>query len=351
MQKNRQWLVLILHLAGWVLFFTLQVLLHAEWRGRYAQGGFNGPPPPARFGATQGFPYVLSVMSLLMVPMFYANVYFIFPRFIALKKYGLFLLTQVGIIGCLMGSVRILKFAFYGASQRPLLIQPVLIYIVITSIAFCYTLIQESINAEKLQKEKENETLKSELLFLRWQISPHFLFNALNNIVALSRVKSDRLEPMLLRLSTLMRYMLYDTDEKRVSLGSEAEYLQSYVSLQSIRVGKEVAINTAFNIPEHTLYMIEPMLLIPFVENAFKHGIGNGEDAVINIAMQLSGNVLHFSVGNRIFAPEASPSAEVHGIGLANVRRRLNLLYDDRFTLDIDQENEWFMVMLQITLA
>src|SRR5205085_9613351 len=144
------------------------------------------------------------------------------------------------------------------------------LFFLAASTAYC--LVKDRIHNERIAHEKQTENLKTELSFLHSQVRPHFMFNIMNNMVALARKKSDILEPSLIKLSALLRYMLYETDEK-VPLKKEIEYLQSYIDLQRQRFGNTVHIRTSMQ-EEEQHYEIEPMLLIPFVENAFKHGTG-----------------------------------------------------------------------------
>ena len=176
------------------------------------------------------------------------------------------------------------------------------------------------------------------------------MFNVLNNMVALARKQSELLEPSLIKLSSLMRYMLYETDEEKVSLEKETEYLQSYIDLQQQRFGKKVIINaTMFQADK--LYDIEPMLLIPFVENAFKHGTGLIENAQIDISLKAEKNMLYFSVSNKYDAASTEIKDKASGIGLVNVQRRLDLLYPDKHSLTITKDNNVFNVLLKINLA
>ena len=170
----------------------------------------------------------------------------------------------------------------------------------------------------------------------------------MNNLVALVRMKSDELEPTVLKLSSLMQYMLYETDEERVLLKSEAEYLRNYIDLQEQRFGAELNLKVDFDIKEdwHT---IEPMLLIPFVENAFKHGTGLTDDPEIEIQLTVTENHLHFTVKNK-FKETNAIKDKTSGIGLTNVKRRLELLYPGSHILSINKKNDWFAVYLDLTL-
>jgi two-component system LytT family sensor kinase len=147
-----------------------------------------------------------------------------------------------------------------------------------------------------------------------------------------------------------MRYMLYETDEEKVSLESEAEYLQSYIDLQQQRLSKRAVV--AVNICQGDKnYEIDPMLLIPFVENAFKHGTGFVENPRIDIELKPINNVLYFKVSNTYDPASQQIKDKASGIGLVNVRRRLDLLHPGKYTLDITRENSVFTVILQINLS
>lgn len=210
-------------------------------------------------------------------------------------------------------------------------------------------MINDRIKTERLIKEKETENLKTELSFLRSQVSPHFMFNVLNNMVALARKRSDELEPSLIKLSSLMRYMLYETDEDKVALEKEIDYLQSYIDLQQQRFGKHVKVNVLFQ-KDDINYSIEPMLLIPFVENAFKHGTGLIEDAQIDIDLSVKNGLLQFFVRNKYNGTTGEVKDKTSGIGLNNVQRRLNLLYNDHHNVLINKKDDWFTVSLQLNL-
>lgn len=162
------------------------------------------------------------------------------------------------------------------------------------------------------------------------------------------RLKSEGLEETVVKLSTLLQYMLYETDEEKVLLSNEAEYLESFIDLQSQRFGSKVKITKEFEIGQG-FQTIEPMLLIPFVENAFKHGYGMVKNPEISIHMKMSGNQLIFVVKNK-FSNTNLQKDKTSGIGLVNVKRRLELLYPVQHQLSILQEDGWFVVTLNIQL-
>lgn len=175
------------------------------------------------------------------------------------------------------------------------------------------------------------------------------MFNVLNNMVSLARKKSDLLEPSLIKLSSLLRYMIYETDEEKKSLEKEIEYLQSFIDLQQQRFGKNIRINTSLQ-TENIDYGIEPMLLIPFVENAFKHGLVWEDDAQMDIELKVKDGLLTFFVRNKFNESTGGTKDKTPGIGLNNVKRRLQLLYHDKHVLHIDKMAAWFTVSLQLNL-
>jgi two-component system LytT family sensor kinase len=215
----------------------------------------------------------------------------------------------------------------------------------------CYRIILDNRAKQHLLKERETAHLESELTFLRSQISPHFMFNILNNLVSLARKKSDDLEPAIMNLSQLMRYMLYESDDHRVFLSKEIEYIKSYINLQMLRFGSNVKMNIAIE-GNTDLYTIEPMLLIPFVENAFKHGTGMVESPVIDISINIDAdmNLMHFKVINKVSPMDVSKDNN-SGIGISNVKRRLAILYPGKHNLDIAHIDEMFTIDLSIYLA
>lgn len=213
-----------------------------------------------------------------------------------------------------------------------------------------YALVRHTLMEEKSRQEEQQERLQSELSFLRSQISPHFIFNILNSIVYLIRSKSSQAEPVTLQLSSLMRYMLYESADAQIPLEKEVGYLENYIELQRIRFEEDVAIRLQSE-GSPGAHVIEPMLMIPFVENAFKHGVGMVKDPVIEVSLKITEKELSFVVRNKI-TPETQESKDHNsGIGLQNVRRRLELLYPDTHTLWVGEQGDWFEARLNISFS
>jgi len=223
-------------------------------------------------------------------------------------------------------------------------------FLTMLGLSTTFRLVSDKVRDERLSKEKENEGLKTELSFLRSQTSPHFLFNVMNSMVAMARLKSNQLEPSLIQLGGLLRYMLYNTDESKVKLADEISFLQSYIDLQKLRFGDNIHINFHSSNDE-SVPVIEPMLLIPFVENAFKHGAGLIMDPEIKVDMNIKNGKLLFSVQNKYDEQTGEKKDDASGIGLVNVSRRLDLLYGENHSLTIDKTDHWFRVLLTLNFT
>ncbi len=184
---------------------------------------------------------------------------------------------------------------------------------------------------EKIQRSLESERKDMELQFLKSQLNPHFLFNSLNNIYSLAYQKSDKTADAILKLSEIMRYMIYESNDSWVSLDKEVEYVQSYIELQKLRFKDGAAVDVTIH-GEIDGQQVVPLILISFVENAFKHGVANDHENPIKINIIANQKILHFSVSNK---KSTSNKDGIGGVGLNNVERRLQLLYPDRYKLNI----------------
>ncbi|SEA28767.1 Histidine kinase [Chitinophaga terrae (ex Kim and Jung 2007)] len=204
----------------------------------------------------------------------------------------------------------------------------------------------EWFKSEKQREELKVEKLNAELKFLKSQINPHFLFNCLNTIYSLAHKQSTQTEHAILKLSTIMRYMIYESNEDKVLLSQELKYLQDYIDIQRLRLPKDINIDYRMSGFPGSL-RIEPMLLVPFVENAFKHGISYTEDAFIDINIDIVDETLNLEVRNSHFKERV---AEKGGIGLQNVLKRLDMLYSNEHTIDIKEMESQFIVDLKIAL-
>ncbi|WP_367865192.1 sensor histidine kinase [Pedobacter sp. WC2423] len=183
----------------------------------------------------------------------------------------------------------------------------------------------------RIQRSLETERKDMELQFLKSQLNPHFLFNSLNNIYSLAYQKSDKTADAILKLAEIMRYMIYESNDSWVALSKEIEYVQSYIELQKLRFKNGASVEMTLN-GEIDDQQIIPLILISFVENAFKHGVANDPKDPIRINIIANQKILHFSITNK---KSNGNKDEVGGVGLNNVERRLQLLYPERYKLNI----------------
>ncbi|MEO6730801.1 MAG: histidine kinase [Ferruginibacter sp.] len=342
---TKKWVIVLLHSASWILLFSLPFLL----RPSYTPSTVVKEQP-----ANETLNFIISrVSDLVLICFFYLNALVLIPRLLYKKRYAYYCFAIVVSFSFFVLQGWLIR-SYFLQDTHPMfqkhLFFSVFIFLFILACSLAYRTIRDRIISDRIAKEKENEFLKTELSLLRSQVSPHFMFNVLNNMVALARKQSEQLEPSLIKLSSLMRYMLYETGEEKVSLEKETEYLQSYIDLQQQRFGKKVAINVTMKQADK-MYFLEPMLLIPFVENAFKHGTGMIPDAQINIELSAEKDMLFFKVENKFDPASVEIKDKASGIGLVNVQRRLDLLYKDNHRLTIEKEGWLFTVLLQIHLS
>lgn len=211
------------------------------------------------------------------------------------------------------------------------------------------TVIQKWQNDGQIREQLEKEKVSSELSFLKAQINPHFFFNTLNNIYALTMIDVDTAREALHKLSRMMRYVLYETQEGTVRLSQEIAFLEDYIQLMQLRLTDKVKVKFDKPSPLQDV-AIAPMLLLPFLENAFKHGVSATQPSQILIELQQHNQHLTAEIRNTLFENTGASLDESNGIGLVNTRRRLDLLYPNRYQLTIVEktsDNE-FLVRLNI---
>ncbi len=220
--------------------------------------------------------------------------------------------------------------------------------LVFTVFALGLRVISRHAEIEKRQKELEKEMLNSELAFLKNQISPHFFFNTLNNIYSLIGISANDSQEAVLKLSKLMRYLLYDSDQGETRLSSEIEFMNNYIDLMRLRLSEKVQLAVSF--PEkYENLSIPPLLFISVIENAFKHGISYREKSFVDIRMDVSKEMINFSCTNSYFK-KVNETDNPSGIGLDNLKKRLALLFPDSHKLEIVTSEASFYVGIQIFL-
>jgi len=212
-------------------------------------------------------------------------------------------------------------------------------------------LIRTTIKNQLVEAKAVAEQSQSELRFLQNQLSPHFLFNTLNNMYGLSLTQHEKVPGLLLKLSDLLRYSVYEAKELHVPLKNELAYIKDYIEFEKIRVGDKLELNTSFEEPVDPAITIAPLLLIVFIENAFKHSKNTTEQKIyINITLKTWANSILFSVRNSSSGNANNNKLlnENSGFGLENVTKRLDLLYKDKYDLKIEEQDSYYDVMLQL---
>ncbi|WP_297098361.1 sensor histidine kinase [uncultured Draconibacterium sp.] len=293
--------------------------------------------------------------------------HFLVPRYLWKKRYGLFLLYSFYTL--LAGVWLSLLIVFYAliyilkdkAAIDPSVLHPELQVISLNFIVFFAIAVKQIKRAFFIQQEKNelerkklNTELKlkeAELKLLKAQIHPHFLFNTLNNLYGLTMEKSDEAPSLVLRLSDILDYILYRCNEKKVLLIDEIMNLQNYIEIEKLRYSEKLSITTDF--PEETNNLqIAPLLLLPFVENAFKHGVShNPGRAQITTSLKTRHTTLEFKIENSKNPVKPQIESLSKGIGLSNVKKRLELLYPQKYKLEIDDKEATFSVTLSLELA
>jgi two-component system, LytTR family, sensor kinase len=286
----------------------------------------------------------------------YFNVYILIPAFFRRRKYLYY--TASLAIAILIAALadQLLKkfFAGHGSpifayssglNVKSLFTESVALFY-LTGFTTSVKLSIDWIQNQQLMKEKEKHYLETELNFLKSQIQPHFFFNTLNNLYSLTLKKSDQAPDVVLKLSALMSYMLYESNATKVPLSKEISYLQNYLDLEKLRFGQRLDISFDMEGPIEEV-KIPPMILILFIENSFKHGIKNNVHKIrIEIDLKVAGDSLFFKVKNPL--GERILQGKTTGIGLKNAARRLELLYGNQYQLEYSQSENDFVASLKI---
>jgi len=348
-----------LHLSGWLAFFATPFIL---------------PVPLFKQLPADYFYYLVTtkiIFNLVLIAIFYFNLHQLTPRLLLTRN-----LVGYGInIGGLLALVILIDNAFlWGVHDeisvlmqtarkadpmfrdmprkeffRPFqLIATVLLFALIILASSLWAVVADRLNQQEFGQRILLEKTSAELALLKQQVSPHFLFNTLNNIRWLTRMKSDKAEDSIIELSEILRYMLYQASNERVMLVDEITYLSRYVNLQRLRLHSDVTIDFECE-RDFEGIEIEPLLFIPFVENAFKFGIDPEQSSIISIRLKAVGNDLFFSCRNKVFEKLNAYRPELEsGIGIRNVRKRLEMHYPHSYCLRVDHTKRVFSIELTI---
>jgi two-component system LytT family sensor kinase len=313
--------------------------------------GFFTYPVLERLGATKYIANLLVTDGLMLVVV-YLNVFYLIRKYYKTRQYVTYFVILMALIAIyIIAAVTLEGFIFPRTRPGQVIVNAVIVnffniarYCVI---AFLLYNLQEKSDQGKQLDQIKIEKVNTEINYLRAQINPHFLFNTLNNLYGLALEKSERTPEVILKLSKIMDYMLFELDGTKVPLEKDVENLENYIALERIRQGNNAQIlfhksGTMDN------QMIEPLLLLPLVENAFKHGVNKMIDgAYLEIKLEVTANTIRFEVTNN-YRQSASEKQLHASIGLTNLRRRLELFYANHYTLTIHDDSVNYHVLLTL---
>lgn len=344
-------LVILIHVISWLVFMLLPKFIFDI---SYTE-------------ETKELIFFFLIRIFLLAILFYSNIFILIPRFLTKRKILLYLASVIIFVSVILIINHNIKktFKLYNnKAKTEEYIQESLKHsdtppwkrsndigflftsIFILALSTSIKVTQESYNNEKLKKEIQTEKLNSELSFLKSQVNPHFLFNTLNNIYSLANKKSEHTATAVVKLSHLMRYMLYDANKEFCDLKNEIDYLIDYIELQKLRIQDKSKVVFTISGNENNK-KIEPLLLVPFIENAFKHGDLLSENSGINIYLQISERELLLKVENHICEIKDNKNIS-SGIGLYNIKKRLALLYPENHELFTGEINNKYTSILKL---
>jgi hypothetical protein len=356
-QKKR--LSVLVHILGWfMLCIVLLLLSPLSWR-------MGDVELPVQFWWKQIF------LVLLLITIFYTNASIVVPRILLQGKNYLYLL--IVILGGVLTYGMIIyfeQFTSYGEYMHRVFnpdkpydpnrgrwlpgdVFQMMLYLVSIGLSTSLALVQKWQKDESVRRELDRQRINTELSYLKAQINPHFFFNTLNNIYALTNLDVKKAQEALLKLSRMMRYVLYENQKNETLLSREVRFIEDYIELMKMRMTEKVKLSIQIEEPKDDL-VIAPMLLLPFLENCFKHGISSQHESEILIKLEVMGETVFFETRNQIFPVNPdSPEAKENGIGMVNTQRRLSLLYPDKYRLKFgkDDSNQQYWVNLTINLA
>ena len=349
--KNKA-LNIAVHIIAWIVFLSIphyffSYVMHIAHMGHTA----SAPPTPPQGPAPSWFNLAIIMFNASFIVFYYLNSFVLIPRLLSRRHrmwYALCVLLSLVVILTLPSVVFRLHHHDHPHHEHHeeeyhsfiLLIRVLftsLLFAIIFILSTGLRILREWYRAEQMSRDIQHEKAVTELSLLKAQINPHFLFNTLNNIYSLSVRHSDDAPQAVMMLADMMRYVLTDAQRDLVPLDKDLDYLSEFIRLQKLRLTDRVTIDYTVS-GDPTRHEIAPLLLIPFVENAFKYGISTHEASTISIYISIAGSDLTVLVTNPLL-PQSHQMQQATGTGLANVRRRLELLYPGRHTLIIDPDD------------
>lgn len=304
-----------------------------------------------------GLIIVVSVYFFFQAIAFYATAYYLFPKYLYNQKFGLFfLLFAILVLALSVAQGYTLYLLFMDRPGVPkeytnfsnMMQYSFMSIVTMVGLLAGAKLIIEKVRNDRANRVKDQQRLESELQYLKAQVNPHFLFNAINSVYFLIKKDPNLAAETLIKLSDLLRFQLYDCSDEKIAIEKEIEYLNNFITLEKVRKGEKVKVQVDFQEGLSGFY-ISPFMLIPFIENAFKHvsTVTNGENR-ISICLKRKDNDLIATIEN---TTEKILKHEVGGIGLKNVKRRLELLYPESHQLSLLEDEEKYCVNLSLRIA
>lgn len=331
---RQQWL---LHAVFWCFVFAMMLMA----------GSDNSTMGIAR--------KVINIAFYMLVV--YINLGYLIPKFLSQKNFMTYCLLLLAMVAVFTPIKVVLLYITYDEvdPKEFLLMNQHIIFMLLFLIAGGSTVLKIISDWQRHQRDRkdlETQRMQSEIRFLKSQINPHFLFNTLNSLYALTLKKSDKAPEIVIKLSEMMRYMLYECNERRVPLYKEVNYVQNYLDLERLRQAgqADIQLDVEGNISDQ---MIAPLIFIPFLENSFKHGLNHQlGDGYVHVKMKVLDDKLLLRILNsKPATPPLVPDKVSGGIGLVNVERRLNLLYPNQYKLDVLDGPREYIVELSLDLS
>lgn len=322
------------------------------------------------FNRNSEIPAVAYILSIGLLPVAFFEAYFfnyiLIPKYLVKKRYvRFFLFSFYTVLISTWLSFLIVMFALIFILERDVSLDPAVLHpelqvislnfivflaISIKQVKRMFFIQQEKTELEKKKLTAELKLKEAELKLLKAQVHPHFLFNTLNNLYGLTLEKSDEAPKLVLQLSEILDYILYRCNDKNVPLAEELNNLKNYIEIEKIRYSEKLNLRTEFPKKIDNL-KIAPLILLPFVENAFKHGVSHFPGiAFVNIKINIIDKNLIFNIENSKNPLTKKENNYNKGIGLVNVRKRLDLIYPEKYILSIDEKQETFSVNLTLKL-
>lgn len=329
-----------IHIMIWAVIISMPHLI-----GLFA----NALPPRWDWG--------MVIMPVQIIILFYLNYLYLINKYLFNKKVGLFIAANMAIIIAFVAVGMVIREIalspppeYHYRNPHPRMIVPVVMNVItsLLDVVLCVAIKMTNKWYEERRKvqELEKASVQAELQQLKSQLNPHFLFNSLNNIYALISFNPDKAQISLLNLCEMLRYQLYEANRETIPVSKEIEFVKSYCNLMSLRFSKNIDIELDLSCESNNL-VIAPLLFIPLVENAFKHGVSPNEKSSVSIKIYIVGGYVQCIVRNSYF-PKKDNDRSGSGIGLENLKRRLELLYPGAYMFAAKKVDNEFIVQLKI---